>query len=503
MTREAPQEASPQVRVTALGPFVRERGELQANGERVYRPVLHEEWHNREKSQTLLKILNEGVLCRLLLLLERQERCYEAWQVYSNAKQECEKDERRLTPRVRAIGKRVRAKLVEGEPYTSSQKSSALSSKTSAQEVSRESSPSISALWCASYVSFSTFARTHDAQISTKNAEYTGQAYQQVLSPLLMLASTVLMHFTYEAPFRDECMSFRYLALEEVEAITTSYWRLCTNASLDLVGSLAEHFRLLVALLQRTSSRATAQRVCSLTAEVAQLLGKTLFDGQEYELAWSYYIFSLKAAQAASNSLLWAVGIGRSILLLTYWKKPQKALPLLQEVRQVDIHNTRVACWLLAVEAEVHAHLGNAQACELALKTAKEIIATETFEEDAYATGFSASRLAGYEGACLLQLRRPAQALPVLHQALSLLEPQAFRRQSTLLADIGLAYTQQGNIEQACQHSHQAFVLTCQTKSRAVLERLGKVHSELKMWKETNEVKQLEKHLTLLSTSIM
>lgn len=328
------------------------------------------------------------------------------------------------------------------------------------------------------------------------------QTRRQVLHYLLMIGSTALVLSPYAILHHEVSDDLSLTVLEELEAITTSYWRLCANTSLDLLGSLSEHFRTVVNSLQKVLPHTTAQRLCSLAGEIAQILGKTLFDLHEFTLAWSYYMFSLKAAQAASNHDLWATGIGRMILLLIYWERPQNALPLLQEVRQLNIQNTRIVCWLAAVEAEVHAYLGNAESCDAALKRAKDSSKNEPFGEDQYATGFSPSRLAGYEGACFVRLHQPDRALSALQEALALLDPQAIRRQSTLLSDMGIAYAQQGNIQQACQLAVQALFITQQTKSRSVLERVRTVRTTLEAWKETDEVQYLEKQLDTTSTLI-
>ena len=325
---------------------------------------------------------------------------------------------------------------------------------------------------------------------------------RQILHNLLMIGSTALVLSPYALLHPGNSEQLNLSVLEELESITASYWRLCANTSLDLLGNVSEHFRIVVNLLRQILPHRTTQRLCSLAGEIAQILGKTLFDLQEYTLAWSYYMFSLKASQAASNHDLWAVGNGRMILLLIYSKNLQNALPLLQEIHQLTIQNKRITCWLAAVEAEVHAHLGDAEACDTALKAAKNIVQNEPLGEDCYATGFNASRLAGYEGACFVRLHQPDRALPALQQALALLDPQAIRRKSTLLTDIGIAYAQQGNVLQACQLARQALSITKQTRSRSVLERVRMIRSELDDWKQTNEVQDLEKQLHMTSKFI-
>jgi len=92
--------------------------------------------------------------------------------------------------------------------------------------------------------------------------------------------------------------------------------------------------------------------------------------------------------------------------------------------------------------------------------------------------------------------------LPALQQALALLDPQAIRRQSTLFTDMGIAYAQQRNVQVACKFAIQALAITAQTKSLSVLERARQVRKELERWKDTEEVKDLERQLETTSIRI-
>ena len=159
-------------------------------------------------------------------------------------------------------------------------------------------------------------------------------------------------------------------------------------------------------------------------------------------------------------------------------------------------------CWLAVVEAEVHARIGNTTDCEIAIKKAKDVLKDKPLGVDRYATGFNPSRLAGYEGACFLWLHQPKRALPALQQALSLLDPQAIRRKSTLFTDIGIAYAQQGDVQSACQMATQALALTKQTKSLYVLERVHIILDLLKDQQKGQEVAVLEFMLNHTATLI-
>src|SRR5258708_4339625 len=186
------------------------------------------------------------------------------------------------------------------------------------------------------------------------------KTHRQMLHDLLMLASTVLVLSPYARwPISEgerPSLTLVNTAIDELERITESFWRLCANTSLDLLGNLVEHFRTIIQLLKQVQARDAVQRCCSLAGEIAQILGKTLFDLHEYALAWSYYTFSLKAAQAAVNQDLWAVGLGRMSLLLIYWNQPHEALPLFPEPQQLTVQSPRIACWLAPVKAQVFAH---------------------------------------------------------------------------------------------------------------------------------------------------
>ena len=80
--------------------------------------------------------------------------------------------------------------------------------------------------------------------------------------------------------------------------------------------------------------------------------------------------------------------------------------------------------------------------------------------------------------------------------------PSSMRRQSTLFTDMGIAYAQQGNVPTACHYAIQALAITTQTKSLSVLERVRHVRNELEAWKDTQEVKDLERHLETTSIRI-
>jgi DNA-binding SARP family transcriptional activator len=442
---------------------------------------------------------DQDALYRLLLLLERQGCIEEACVLYQRANHLLGAIGKQPAAHVRAYYEQLQKAALAGKqivPVAQMQLSDPLPKSFQSAAVLPQTQDV--------FLSAST---TSAALISSQeNTLDLVKTHRQMLHDLLMLASTVLVLSAYARwPISEGERSSSALvdtAIDELERMTGSFWRLCANTSLDLLGNLVEHFRTIIQLLKQVQVREAVQRLCSLAGESAQILGKTLFDLHEYALAWSYYTFSLKAAQASFNQDLWAVGLGRMSLLLIYWDQPGEALPLLQEAQQLMVQSPKVACWLAVVRAEVHAHLGDSVACDAALNVARTLASQASLGEDRYATGFNPSRLAGYEGACFVRLRQPDRALPALQQALALLDLQAVRRQSTLLTDMGIAHAQQGNVQTACHYAIQALAITMQTKSLSVLERVRQVWKELERWKETEEVKDLERQLETTSIRI-
>jgi tetratricopeptide (TPR) repeat protein len=190
--------------------------------------------------------------------------------------------------------------------------------------------------------------------------------------------------------------------LDDLDTITQSYWRLRANVASDsLLSGVLGHFQTIIQLISTSQNEATCNKLYSVAGETAQIIGQMLFDMHDYANAWSYYKFSINAAQNAYNCDLESVGLGRMSFLYIYSKQAYKALPLLQKAQQLlrTFGNHIISPWIGAIEAEVYASMGDSDACAKALERAEQITIQKT--TDLYATGFNISRLAGYKGAAL------------------------------------------------------------------------------------------------------
>jgi len=339
-------------------------------------------------------------------------------------------------------------------------------------------------------------------RLSLSGFDMLMKSRRKVLQDILNAACTAITLSPYELLPRESKTRLElakthssYLddeALDDLSGITARYWNISKNASVDILSGISGHFSNIVQFLKDSHPTAIYDRLCSLVSENALLLGKTFHDIKEYDLAWSYYKFALKVALDTNNIDLWAVGIGRVALLLIYWGEPQSALPLLQEAQKRQLHNQRIGPWLSAIEAEIHAGMGNEDACLRLLEKPKSVTLPASLTDDRYATGFNPSRAAGYEGACFVRLHKPELALPALEQAFTLCDPSSLRRQSTLIADIGTVHAQLGNPKEACRLLSQSLDMTMQTKSLVVVQRVCKARNDLNRWGQSAEVKTLD-----------
>ena len=312
---------------------------------------------------------------------------------------------------------------------------------------------------------------------------------RQMISGMLTTAYTLLTLSPYmllqpekQEPWLaaiEETSLLNKAIVDDLEEITKKYWKLSGNLSFSLLNGIQGHFQNIMHLLNTSQESSLHRELLSLASEAAQLLGKTLFDLRDYSLALSYYSFAIKAALEAHHYDLWAVALGRISLLLITTAQPQQAISCLQEIRGTSIQSQKIRSWCAAIEAEAYSYLRNSSSCLNALSRAKETTEDIFLETDLYATGFTKSRLASYEGSCYLRLNLPESALPALQRAMTLLDPIAVRNRSRLLTYIGEAYILLGDAQQAYFYAHQALDLTQQTQSLDILYQVQALNNKL------------------------
>lgn len=494
------------------GPFLEDEEGLWCYGERgmwekryyqcrLQLAGMYEQQQQFDRAEMLYSTLlaenmqDEIALCRLIVLLSQQGLLHLARKRYEEVKAYLQRDQLTLSPAVEALFRNIQnipSHYLSQEIVVPDQvKGSPRRTRPMLEQtMQRALSSTLSQL-------------TPDIIPLTPDAGVQSMDYsrRQMLYGMLATACTTLTLSPYtflQVEKREHLLTslqkpsyIDAVVLADLSEITRRYWKLSANISLQLLQGILGHFHTITQLLNAIQPTSLSRELFSLSSEAAQLLGKTLFDLRDYSLAYSYYTFALKAALEVQNYDLWAAALGRMSLLLLATNNPQQALSLLQEIQALPLQSTRVQAWCLAIEAEAHSYTGNLSSCTNALKRAKDMADNPLSEVDPYATGFTRSRLASYEGSCYLRLNQPESALPILEQAVALIDPTAVRRLSRLQVYLGETHVLLGNVQQACEYASQALDLTNQTHSQDILYRVHRLSRDLAKKGLTPEIKTL------------
>lgn len=288
--------------------------------------------------------------------------------------------------------------------------------------------------------------------------------------------------------------------LRHLEEITKSYWQMRTNIGYrHLLSGFLGHLETVTQLLRRSQPPTVHTRLCAIASEIAQHLGAIYFDMKVYVPAQEYYKVSIEAAQEANDYTLWAVGLGRMSSLPLYSDQPQEALPLLQEAQHLAAqHSTAtIRAWLASIEAEAQAHLRDKSACLHALGQAERIIGQAEIGEGSHEVRFDYARFLGYKGICYLCLQQPGEALVTLNEAAKLIDSTSLRQQSIIIVDSAAAYALQGEIDEACKQANKALMITDQTNSQLVLQRLRDFRHGVNVSETSSYVKEFDEQMAL------
>lgn len=161
---------------------------------------------------------------------------------------------------------------------------------------------------------------------------------------------------------------------------------------------------------------------------------------------------ALKAAEEAGDDAVAAWVLAN----IGYLEAHRRAVPAaLEAVQGAAARAARCGdvttqhAWLAALEAELHASLGDAGATRVALRRAEH--AVEQARPEARRAGidfFTAARLPAYMGSCFMLLGQSRLAYGYSAEALSLLSPRAKSRWFVQL-DLATALVQERELEQA------------------------------------------------------
>jgi transcriptional regulator with XRE-family HTH domain/tetratricopeptide (TPR) repeat protein len=246
------------------------------------------------------------------------------------------------------------------------------------------------------------------------------------------------------------------------------------------------------------------ERVILLIGEACLLIADVLFNMHDYHNAERHYKMALHAAQQAQNVALSAIASGRYGLLLIDSERFTEAEQLLEHALRLanqDI-SSLVCSWLWAVKAEAHANKREEKPCYAAIEAAKEQLSLKRermecyiFNADLVPSVYGTTKLLGFEGACYLRLKQPAQAQRVL--AASLKRSFHAHHQSLIHIDFARSFIQQGSPQEASAYANQALDFVQQTGSNRAFHRILSLREDLHRWDRLTEVRELDERIIL------
>ena len=215
---------------------------------------------------------------------------------------------------------------------------------------------------------------------------------------------------------------------------------------------LLDDYRRVIAWLTGSQPAAERRRLYSVAAQLAGMAGTVFFDLRDPARAEAYYQVALRAAGEAGDDAVAAWVLAN----IGYLEAHRGAVPAaLEAVRGAAARATRCQhittqhAWLAALEAELLASLGEAEATRTALHRAERAI--DQARPEARRAGidfFTAARLPAYMGSCFMLLGQSKLAHEYSAEALKLLSPRAKSRWFVRL-DLATALVQEGELEDA------------------------------------------------------
>ena len=355
---------------------------------------------------------------------------------------------------------------------------------------------------------------THDMDIIRRQLLETS-IYAAEVAPLLPLVnlfdSDILERFSQALmkPLHLDETTFQYL-----EICTKQFWynrQRAVFSSRDLYRPVNAHLQKMIAFLEGSLLPTERMRLCSLLSQTSQILGELSLDMGHYAQGKAFHQAALNAASEAEEPFLSVVSWGRISLACIYGKSYPDALIAVQKARSLaGKHSTpMIQGWLAAIEAEIQAHLSQADLCLQALEQAECFDNQPVSPLEGYLVRFDRSLLGGYQGVCFRLLSHPEhdqspfflqKAQDSLREAIVSLDPHLLQRKPTLLADLAVVTIYRQDIEEACRLINQAATLATQMHLHKVTQRLVALREPLRPWKDFAPVKTLDAHLAFLSS---
>ncbi|MEV6522704.1 transcriptional regulator [Longispora sp. NPDC051575] len=290
--------------------------------------------------------------------------------------------------------------------------------------------------------------------------------------------------------------------IDEYATLNSHLWRVfaLSTSKQHTYPLVRDQLGVLVGALQRSHSEAVHRDLCALVADLFQLAGEILFDGNHYTDAAHCYTLAATASREGGVFDLWACALTRHAFIGVYEEQFAKAGPMLELAAGLARRGNQALStrhWVRVVQAQTFAGLGDLKACQRALDDAERVhqltgkIHTEGWLR------FDGSRLPEERGTCYVTLRRPDLAERALTDALRM--DLSARRRGNVLTDLATLGLQRGDLDQVVGHARAAMDLARQTGSGVIGRKLQGLQAQLTPLLINRHIRQLDHELTTVT----
>jgi len=291
--------------------------------------------------------------------------------------------------------------------------------------------------------------------------------------------------------------------VEHFAALNSALWTRFSAAATraQFFPVIREHLSRLTAALRRPQSSMVRRRLCALTADMFQLAGEVLFDGNRYAEAAQSYTLAATASREGAAMDLWACALTRHAYINVYEERFLDALPMLElatGIAKRGDSQLSTRHWVSAVQAQALAGSSDASACERSLDDAEEVRHLGAESHNGGWLRFDGSRLDEDRGACYVRQGRADRAEPVLNAVLRANPPG--RRRGIALVDLAIVGALNRDPLQIVTHASAAVDNAHQTGSGVVIRKLESLRPYLDEYRADRHVRHLDAEISQLSS---